>query len=377
MTPKSVDMDDRRHVDSAARTSAVPLLAPELSEGVVVDDSNVVEDDPAGAEQDSTKPGKRRFFGLGRRRDDVGALPVDDKRSAGPVGQTSPPRAISPTSVPSSSGRPSTSPPIPNHPYQHPSASCRHARSPSPGLPSPASSSIFERDVQESALPAPPSGGIPSHIPREDYIPPVLEASSLAITDERLDPDDVKIVMHANHHPAVAGHGSMDASIATLPDEVATTDRDGTASSYGALDAHDHRRLSFISFADVVQAEHMTGKDGIPVTGLPLTASPPLHHLNRSPSPVYSGASSRGLSTSPPTSGPASVGGFEGISGAGVKGPGSPNLGHAAPTAAGELTIETMRQALRKTGSSDLGGVRSQPLSATSGDDFSHEVPWR
>ncbi len=36
---------------------------------------------------------------------------------------------------------------------------------------------------------------------------------------------------------------------------------------------------------------------------------------------------------------------------------------------AGELNIETMAQALRKTGSGDLSGIRSQPLSAVGNDD--------
>ena len=48
--------------------------------------------------------------------------------------------------------------------------------------------------------------------------------------------------------------------------------------------------------------------------------------------------------------------------------PDSPFTGNSPP-AGGELTIETMRQALRKTGSGDLSGVRSQPLSASAGDD--------
>jgi hypothetical protein len=41
----------------------------------------------------------------------------------------------------------------------------------------------------------------------------------------------------------------------------------------------------------------------------------------------------------------------------------------------GELTIETMSQALRKMGSSDLSGARSQPLSPVSTDGPADKFP--
>ncbi|KAI9747312.1 MAG: hypothetical protein M1815_004353 [Lichina confinis] len=390
MTPRVAAADDRRLVEPTATTttttttttsSAVPLLAPEPS----ADEQPTGSASTAESEEDHVqgprKPGKRRLLGLGRKRDHVAA--VDDQRADSAPGQTSPPRAVSPASIP----------PTTSHPYQHAvAASYRHNRSPSPALPSPSSSFIFERDVQESVVPPPPSSAIPSHITREDYIPPVLEASSLAITDERLNPDNVQIVMHANHHlvapkatatattaNATSGHGSVDASVSSLPYEpLSAIDRDAPTSSYGVGDVPDHRRLSFISFADVVQSEHMSV--------LPPTSSssqPHPHAANRSSSPVHSGASSQLLENSPPTSGPTSVGGAEALAAVGGKGPASPTLGRISPPAAaaaaagGELTIETMRQALRKTGSTDLGGVRSQPLSAASGEEFGHDVPWR
>lgn len=367
MSSVAIDSVDRDRFDTPIRVSAMPLLSPELSDH----SSAYPNEAEKPSEQENGKSSRRRFFGLGRRQED-GRL-VDERSTAWRAGQTSPPRAISPTSAPSIYSRPSTSPQMPNHPYQNPSSPYWHARSPSPGLPSPASSSIFERDVQESTLPAPPSVAIPSHISREDYIPPVLEASSLAITDEHLDPDEVKIVMHASHQPAaapVAGFNSVDASISTLPDQSHAVDKDGEASNYAALDAHDVRRLSFISFADVVQAEHMSSKDIFPSTSLP---SP---FINRSPSPVYSRASSQGLGTSPPISGPTSTGGFESAPGVPGKGPSSPLSAHA-PHSTGELTMETMSEAVRKTGNSDLVGVRSQPLSPSSGEEFSHDVSWR
>lgn len=357
--------------DSSLRISDVPLLAPEhstsdLSESTRNSARQMEPEMPAAAatSQPATKPGKRRFFGLGRRREDV----VDDGKAVPPPGASVPARAVSPTSMPAANARPSTSPQLTNHPYQHVSSPGRYSYSPSLGIPSPASSSIFERDVQENTLSPPSSVAIPSHISREDHIPPVLEASSLAITDERLDPDEVKIVMHASHHPVAApvtGHSSIDASISTLPEEPYALDKDGAASSYGALDTHDVRRLSFISFADVVQAEHMTNKDSL--------MSSPRNAFNRSPSPVYSRSSSQGPSTSPPTSGPASAGPLEGFPS--VKGPGSPVSVHSS-LSVGELTVETMRQALRKTGSSDLTGFRSVPMSAVSNEDYAHDVPW-
>ncbi|CAI4212234.1 unnamed protein product [Parascedosporium putredinis] len=58
----------------------------------------------------------------------------------------------------------------------------------SPRLSSPAGSQIFERDVQDSVI-LPTSPAIPSHIQTENHIPPVLNASSEAITDRHLDPD--------------------------------------------------------------------------------------------------------------------------------------------------------------------------------------------
>lgn len=378
MTPRVAAADDRRLVEPTTTTisSAVPLLAPEPSadEQPAGSASTVEsEEDPV---QGPAKPGKRRLFGLSRRGDDVAV--VDGQSAGSAPGQMARPRAVSPTPIP----------PTTSHPYQHAvAASYRHNRSPSPALPSPSSSFIFERDVQENSVPPPPSSAIPSHITREDYIPPVLEASSLAITDECLDPDHVQIVMHANHHlvapaatattaNATSGHGSVDASVGSLPDEpLAAIDRDAPTSSYGVGDVPDHRRLSFISFADVVQSEHMSV---LPSTS---SSSPPHPHTaNRSPSPVYSGASSQLPGNSPPASGQSSVGGIEALAGAGGRGPGSPTPGRTSPpvaAAASELTIETMRQALRKTGSTDLGGVRSQPLSAASGEEFGHDVPWR
>ncbi|KAK5662718.1 hypothetical protein OQA88_6124 [Cercophora sp. LCS_1] len=246
-----------------------------------------------------------------------------------------------------------------DHPHFMPASPRRLASS--PRLASPAGSQIFERDVQESAAVLPNSPAIPAHIQTENYIPPVLDASSEAITANNLDPDSVEIITHASHQPA--------AGLLLEPswtDELAAfSDKGGTdsASNYGSFDTTDVRRLSFISFADVVQSEQGHGiagsRDSMHLAGLTSLAS--MGMTNRSPSPIRSPVSSTGgPETSPPTSKSGSVKGLE--MSPSRKPLGSPTmLPH--PTVSGELTIETMTQALRRTGSGDLSGVRSLPSS--------------
>ncbi|ANB11666.1 hypothetical protein AWJ20_4487 [Sugiyamaella lignohabitans] len=62
----------------------------------------------------------------------------------------------------------------------------------SPRLSSPSSSLIFERSVQDFTIGN--DDKIPSHYHSEDYIPPVLDASTTAITDSSLDPNMIEIV---------------------------------------------------------------------------------------------------------------------------------------------------------------------------------------
>jgi hypothetical protein len=221
---------------------------------------------------------------------------------------------------------------------------------------------------------------LPTHIQTEDHIPAVLEASSKAITDDHLNPDEVEIVMSSAHQPVSAVvAGSRDSvylpSQEDIPAFEATTSQTeghDSASNYGSLDTTDVRRLSFISFADVVQAEHVeSDRDAVQIMSLSSTA-------NRSPSPVWSPTSSHGFSVSPPTSGAASEKGADYVSPRGAKVPNSPTTaGHGthSPPLSGELHVETMRQALRKTGSGDLSGARSQPLSAVSGEENAADQP--
>nr|POE54312.1 hypothetical protein CFP56_41251 [Quercus suber] len=270
-------------------------------------------------------------------------------------------------------------------------ASPSRLRSSSPRLSSPASSEIFERNVQE---PVPMStlqselspAHIPTHVMTEDHIPPALEASAQAITSNSLNPDEVEIVMSAAHQPAAAsvlegshadlsqlnspalqqrGSDATDGaplqSSGLLPP--AQSDEDGSTNSYGQLDPNDVRRLSFISFADVVQSEHNEqiastlgaeagSSDSFHLANLPTITSTsdgttsPL----RSPASTISGT---GIATPPP--GPAALDPI--IKNAEQ----SPTRSPGSSSQHGDLTIETMRQAVRKTASGDLGAAGRSP----------------
>jgi hypothetical protein len=337
---------------------------PQLGEGFQESQSAEVDHSESseleeGAPTDGAKPSKRRLFGFGRKKDDKtkGKKKADTERAtkvadtAGASGQT---RLVKQWTTPA--------PIQPTHPYQSQSPS-RNLHSSSPRGVSPAGSQIFERDVQEYTLPGPNSPAIPAHIQTENHIPAVLDEASEAITDKTIDPDSVEIVTHAAHQPAAltvtgAGHGDAPG---LWVDDFGTHHEDGAYNQN--LDSTDVRRLSFISFADVVQsehAEHSSMSHSAHIAGLTSLSSG-----HRSPSPIRSPVSSQGLGTSPPTSKSASVKGLDLSPGRSGKPLGSPgtSFGH---TGSGELTIETMSQALKKMNSTDLGGHRSQPLSPIS-----------
>ena len=369
MTSLNIIANDESRLPFPPDASKISDMASDLEENV---NSTSVKHEQSNATTSSqSKTAGRRVSGLGKKGPNLDLS--NEPKGSWPINSTSP-AAINPAVAASSGGRVATSPPLPGHPYGRPSSPYRHGQPTSPGLPSPASSFIFERDVQDHALPTSASTSIPSHITREDQIPPVLEASSLAITDDHLDPDQVKIVTHAGHQSVAAattGSTSVDTSISGLHEPFFATQEDHRASTYGALDAQDVRRLSFVSFADVVHAEHSVGKEGTLSPGLT-----PMSSSNRSPSPVYSRASSQGFGVSSPPGEPASTGVPEGIPAVVPKPLGSPVSINASLTS-NDLNVETMREALQKTGSADLGGIRSQPLSAVSREDFGHDVPWR
>lgn len=263
-----------------------------------------------------------------------------------------------------------------------PSSPGRGLSASSPRLSSPAGSQIFERDVQEAAL-IPNSPAIPSHIITENHVPPVLDASSEAITDDHLNPESVEIITHASHQPAAVAvnvAGIPDNTSNTWQDDLAASlasadfrpiDQIDSASNSGGLDNVDVRRLSFISFADVVQAEHqghagLTGsRDSLHLAGLTSLSS-----VARSPSPIRSPVSSTtgGAGTSPPNSKSASLRGLETSPTRQPLGsPVSTTLSMSPPIVplgiSGEVNVETMAQALKRTGSGDLGGVKSHPTS--------------
>jgi len=248
-------------------------------------------------------------------------------------------------------------------------------RTSSPGLTSPASSQIFERNVQEPE----PSPAIPSHVKTEDMIPPALDASALAITDDHLSPEKVEIVTHSAHQPAAA---AVSASLADSVYSPSLAPEDSVVSShasitetteatpnYGSLDTEDVKRLSFISFADVVQAEHVENDretfgpgEGIHFMSLNSTSA------KRSPSPVR-------LPASPPTSGAPSE---KGVEHSRTRSPGSPSASHVAHSVPMNeelpLQVETMQQAMRKPGAAGASPPQSQPLSPVSMED---ERPFR
>jgi hypothetical protein len=351
-------------------TSKVPLLGEGFQETTRTPASKSTDSSDAEEEVDEkgAKLGKRRLFGFGKKKEDD-KTKGKKKNDLTPIMNLG--NSTTPIAQPIARRFPlqNSSPPR-SHPDYTSTSPQRNLYSSSPRIVSPAGSQIFERDVQDDTLPGPNSPAIPSHIQTENHIPPVLDASSEAITNNQLDPDTVEIVMHSHHQPAavtVTGMG-MEPIAGNWADElVAHPDKDDAASNYGALDSTDVRRLSFISFSDIVQsehAEHAGSRDSMYVTGLSTLSS----GYNRSPSPVRSPVSSQGFSTSPPTSKSASMKGVE-LSPRG-KPLGSPILTHA-PLNGGELTIETMSQALRRTGSGDLSGVKSQPLSPSSPDGMS------
>jgi len=249
---------------------------------------------------------------------------------------------------------------------------------------------------------------IPTHVITEDSIPPALEASAQAITSHSLNPDDVEIVTSATHLPAAAsvlestGAGadyypplsplsplhlradeSSDLPAPGLHHNISSlsTEEDG-ASNYAQLDPNDVRRLSFISFKDIVHSEqqqrdashlHEVGsRDSLNFGVLPSASLP----HDRAASPLRSPTSISGLTTPPSYD----------TSSTPLSSPSQQTLGLAQQQQHGDLTIETMRQALRKTASGDLGGRHNSgttsggmsPVAATAAaaaDDVPRSLP--
>lgn len=318
--------------DSESRGSMAPLLPgsfPKSTDSSTPSSHNPDTSNDTDTTIDPTtssaKLSKRLFWKLGKKTDDE---KIKDKGNSSNVSKTTQPPNIAPIGI-LTPASPMHSP-EPNRAsvssqrglsYGSPASPGHGVYSSSPRLHSPASSQIFERNVQEDVAPPQASPHLPSHIITENHIPPALDASSAAITNEKLDPDSVEIVTHAMHQPAgvpaaAPAAASMEASVSSLQEEYGTHRNelpgDDTASNYGTLDAADVRRLSFISFADVVHAEHAehldlgspdhhTGRNSVHLGSLsgiiPTLSAPP-----RSPSPMHSPLSSPGRGTSPPSS---------------------------------------------------------------------------
>lgn len=315
-----------------------------------------VDSDPPSV----TTKSKRHFFGLGKKNNEGDQLPPVSLSTPRPPPSGA--RPITPASTPPGAQSPRS--PVrslqPGSPVLAPRpTSAPYTTSPTPPRLSSSSSQIFERNVQEhpngSILPAPTSPSIPAHIQTDNHIPPVLDASSLAITDQDCGVDEVEIISHSFHQPAfsvappIGSAGSHGYSSLDHSEDAGNYSGDDwtSSSSHGA----DKRRLSFISFADVVQAEqsqqfgdglyaYTTSSRGSPVQS-PINDSFSISTINetlrRSPSPIR-------LGNSPPQ--------VSYMSQAGE------SLGERSP---GELTIETMREAMNKPGNGDL--VPKSPIS--------------
>ena len=380
---------EAREYPVTPQDSATPLISASQREESQQDGIPLID---GAAEEKDPKTGKRRLFGFGRKKEEkasqsnmaapaVSAAPSNQQRSA----------ELKPQSTPQ---------PIPITPSRHayPSAvaaSPSRLRSSSPRLHSPASSEIFERSVQEPVQIGDLQGElspahIPTHVITEDHIPPALEASAEAITSEELKPGEVEIVTSATHLPAAAGletsASQADLSKMNTPmtplQQVRSEDSETSmqqsgmlpqnneedgASTYGQLDPTDPRRLSFISFADVVQSEHQMPQSALAEPGdrnsVHIASFSSSFKQERSASPLRS---PRGAGVTTPPSGINT--GMESSPGRNTS-VGSPINPH------GELTVETMEQAVRKTASGDLSGFRSAGMSPVSDENLAASVP--
>jgi len=359
--------------------------------------------DNAAKEEEKTSL-KQKLWPFGKKKDDK----KEDKAAETGLTSTYTSQARSTSPAPAAAGM--SAPTSPDR---------RVGSSSSPRVISPASSQIFERNVQEESLaPAEIPSAIPSHIATENHIPAALDAASSAITNQKLDPDNVAIVTHIAHQPAAVSvaqgtgvgstsgiasstagvlggdsiAGTISPSLPATSEEAASAVRsvptttagpgiadvknttpalnDG-ASSYGDLNPTDVRRLSFISFADVVHheqaqsigsetASHLPGTGAAsPTMGSTLTAagtSAPIQSFSPAlgaASPVVSPAARRSPS-------PARAASPSFLSASA----GSPKMVGSSPSpptgVSGELAVESLSQALRKTGSGDLSAARER-----------------
>lgn len=253
-----------------------------------------------------------------------------------------------------------------------------HPRTQSPAL------SIFERSVQEDIIPAEASPSIPSHIRTENHIPPVLEDASAAITDDHAGPEPIEIITSNTHQHAGFDDTASQSLSSSWPGENLANPADFGKCHfpYGVQDSADIRRLSFISFADVINAENAETAENVPNRDSFQAAtcwnnSGATGPQNRSPSPLQSPTLSYGLGTSPPTSISASFKGLESSLHRSVRDPGSPLPIAPSPpfsNLSGEIDTEKSRQMLNKARSKDMGSVKSRASSTAGNDEIGYSV---
>jgi hypothetical protein len=169
--------------DTESRGSLAPLLPgsfPQESEPTQSLSNLEESTETAGSAEDpaagSGKSSKRPFWKLGKKTAEeknkekgksLGLSKSNSPPHIAPIGvlrPVSPMRAQETGRVSISSQR--------GHPYGSPGSPAYGGYSSSPRLHSPASSQIFERNVQEDVLPPQASPQIPSHIITENHIPP-------------------------------------------------------------------------------------------------------------------------------------------------------------------------------------------------------------
>lgn len=325
--------------------------------------------DPNGAGLPQNKPEPRVEIPLAK----------GEGSAAVPVAATADSSAphLYPTSpiTPSDSSRTFAFANAPRHPCDLPPspsfAAQSHARTQSPAL------SIFERSVQEDIMPHQSSPSIPSHIRTENYIPPVLEASSEAITDEHASPEPIEIITPSIHQSSATDPSTSQFLSSSWAEEnpIDSLDCGKTHPPCGAPDNSDIRRLSFISFADVINAENAETAEQLynrDLFHLPGGSDGPALH-NRSPSPVQSPTFSSALGTSPPTSVSASLRGMESSLPRGGGSAGSPSPTALSPpfsNLGGDIDAERTRQVSKEARSTDMSKVRSPTFSPAENDEI-------
>lgn len=393
MPPRQLEAQDKISAAISPHASITPLISDHQREDLQKADFK----DAKTAYGKDSKSLKQKILGLaGKSQEDKQKLASANMPAPGPaIGATGSIRAASPPKPQLSELKPRAQQ-VPQSPSRLPyqptgaAASPSRLRSSSPRLHSPASSEIFERNVQE---PIPIStlsnevtpAHIPAHVLTEDSIPPALEASAQAITSEELNPDEVEIVTSSSHQPAAASvlesstsHADLNSLQSPFPlrhelsadsepssslhaSSILPGLEDDGASNYGQLDPTDVRRLSFISFKDIVNSEQnqlmasslgeIGSRDSLHIAGatsIGERAASPLRSP-RSPISISSQTQSGGLTTPPPATNVNPMAASLEQSPVRLSSPGSQ---------AGDLNIETMRQSIKKTASGDLSGVR-------------------